>query len=107
MRFMYPWVGSEGGRLAIAVLPLDEDEYYVAAAWCSPKDHFQRRRGRHLASERMGGKLYSKRLRVPKGPSWQAFRTAVAEAVLYEFEGLPKWVRERDVHWSDPTPVLR
>jgi hypothetical protein len=53
--YAYPKVGT--GRAACAVrIEMDPDgQYYgtLAVAWCSPKDHFAKKRGRAIAEGRL------------------------------------------------------
>lgn len=87
--YIYPYVGW--GRAAIAVEVFPELRVAgVGVAWCSPKDQFNRKKGRMIAEGRLqrGGNAYYE---IPL--SSEATRRDIIEAVVatMTYADAPRW----------------
>ena len=96
--YMHPHLGK--GRATAAIDISDLDSIKVAFAFCSPKDQFNRKLGRQIATGRLDAGVVHMEFADDKAQAVKAqVATNLEEDIMAELEYLPHWANELSRAW--------
>jgi hypothetical protein len=99
-RFIHPHVAS-GGRATIAWREYGAGIVNIAVAWCSPKDHFRRDKGRQISEGRLNHYKWSCKAELtmrPNGKEYVMEQTILNIVIQHPQDmGTPEWAKSQSL----------